>query len=151
MKATRRAPVASSWWPTASERVPNFFSPLVTIQDLTDNASEKIFGIALDKTGGTVASHGSQAYFATVSDPFHLRLQGKYDSFDDGAGIAFHPDANGVLTPQDQRLAFVGSASGNIEVVDIAYYIRRGTPAYSRTRSMDRCACRCRCRAIRAT
>jgi hypothetical protein len=60
-----------------------------------------------------------------VSDPFHLRLQGKYDSFDDGAGIAFHPGANGVLTPQDQRLAFVGSASGNVEVVDIAYYIRR--------------------------
>ncbi|HEY2163690.1 MAG TPA: Ig-like domain-containing protein [Gemmatimonadaceae bacterium] len=105
--------------------VPNFFSPLVTIQDLTDNASEKNFGIALDKTGQTVASHGLQAYFASVSDPFHLRLQGKYDSFDDGAGIAFHPGANGVLTPQDQRLAFVGSASGNIEVVDIAYYIRR--------------------------
>ncbi len=105
--------------------VPNFFSPLVTIQDLTDNASEKNFGIALDKTGLTVASHGLQSYFASVSDPFHLRLQGKYDSFDDGAGIAFHPGANGVLTSQDQRLAFVGSASGNIEVVDIAYYIRR--------------------------
>jgi len=105
--------------------VPNFFSPLVTIQDLTDNASERNFGIALDQTGQTVASHGLQAYFASVSDPFHLRLQGKYDSFDDGAGIAFHPGANGVLTPPDQRLAFVGSASGNIEVVDIAYYIRR--------------------------
>ncbi len=105
--------------------VPNFFSPLVTVKDLTDNASEKNFGIALDQTGLTVASHGLQSYFASVSDPFHLRLQGKYDSFDDGAGIAFHPGANGVLTPQDQRLAFVGSASGNIEVVDIAYYIRR--------------------------
>jgi hypothetical protein len=105
--------------------VPNFFSPLVTIQDLTDNASEQNFGIALDKTGLTVASHGLQSYFASVSDPFHLRLQGKYDSFDDGAGIAFHPGANGVLTSQDQRLAFIGSASGNVEVVDIAYYIRR--------------------------
>jgi hypothetical protein len=105
--------------------VPNFFSPLVTIQDLTDNASERNFGIALDRGGQTVASHGLQSYFASVSDPFHLRLQGKYDSFDDGAGIAFHPGANGVLTPQDQRIAFVGSASGNIEVVDIAYYIRR--------------------------
>lgn len=105
--------------------VPNFFSPLVTIQDLTDNASEKNFGIALDRSGQTVASHGLQSYFASVSDPFHLRLQGKYDSFDDGAGIAFHPNADGVLTPQDQRLAFVGSASGNVEVVDIAYYIRR--------------------------
>jgi hypothetical protein len=105
--------------------VPNFFSPLVTVKDLTDNASEKNFGIALDQAGLTVASHGLQSYFASVSDPFHLRLQGKYDSFDDGAGIVFHPGANGVLTSQDQRLAFVGSASGNIEVVDIAYYIRR--------------------------
>jgi hypothetical protein len=105
--------------------VPNFFSPLVTVKDLTDNASEKNFGIALDQTGLTVASHGLQSYFASVNDPFHLRLQGKYDSFDDGAGIAFHPGANGVLTSQDQRLAFIGSASGNIEVVDIAYYIRR--------------------------
>jgi hypothetical protein len=105
--------------------VPNFFSPLVTIQDLTDNASEKVFGLALDKTGLTVASHGTQSYFAAVDDPFHLRLQGKYDSFDDGAGIAFHPEANGTLTPQDQRLAFVAAASGQIEVVDIAYYTNR--------------------------
>ena len=105
--------------------VPNFFSPLVTIQDLTDNASEKVFGLALDKTGLTVASHGTQSYFAAVDDPFHLRLQGKYDSFDDGAGIAFHPNANGTLTAQDQRLAFVAAASGQIEVVDIAYYTNR--------------------------
>lgn len=105
--------------------VPNFFSPLVTIQDLTDNASEKVFGLALDQTGLTVASHGEQSYFAAVDDPFHLRLQGKYDSFDDGAGIAFHPNANGTLTPQDQRLAFVAAASGQIEVVDIAYYTNR--------------------------
>ena len=79
--------------------VPNFFSPLVTISDLTDNASEQVFGLALDLNGGTVASHGSQSFFSTVSDPFHLRLQGKYDSFDNGAGIAFHPNAAGTLTP----------------------------------------------------
>ncbi len=105
--------------------VPNFFSPLVTIIDLTDNASESVSGLALDKSGHTVASHGAQAYFAAVDDPFHLRLQGKYDSFDDGAGIAFHPAADGTLTPQAQRLAFVAAASGVIEVVDIAYYINR--------------------------
>jgi hypothetical protein len=68
---------------------PNFFSPLVTVTDLTNNASEQVFGLALDFTGGTVASHGLQSYFAFVSDPFHLRLQGKYDSADNGAGIAF--------------------------------------------------------------
>src|SRR6185503_5816114 len=77
-------------------KVPQFFSPVVTISDLTDNASEKVFGVALDKSGGTVASHGAQSYFAAVEDPFHLRLQGKYDSADDGAGIAFHPDADGT-------------------------------------------------------
>jgi hypothetical protein len=105
--------------------VPNFFSPIVTIEDLTDNASEKVFGLALDKSGTTVASHGSQSYFSFVSDPFHLRLQGKYDSADDGAGIAFHPRANGTLTTQADRIAFVASASGAIEVVDVAYYINR--------------------------
>lgn len=104
---------------------PNFYSPLVTITDLTDNASEKVFGLAIDQTGLTVASHGTQSYFAAVDDPFHLRLQGKYDSFDDGAGIVFHPNANGTLTPSDQRLAFVAAAPGQIEVVDIAYYTNR--------------------------
>ena len=106
---------------------PVFFSPLVTVADLTDNAAEKVFGLALDKTGQTVASHGLQSYFSSVDDPFHLRLQGKYDSFDDGAGIALHPDADGNLTPQSRRLAFVGSASGKIEIVDIAYFINRGS------------------------
>jgi hypothetical protein len=105
---------------------PNFFSPLVTISDLTNNASEQVFGLALDLTGGTVASHGTQSYFAMVSDPFHLRLQGKYDSADNGAGIAFHPNADGTLTPAAQRLAFVGAASGQVEIVDVAYYISRG-------------------------
>jgi hypothetical protein len=105
--------------------LPNFFSPLVSINDLTDNASERVFGLAVDKFGATVAAHGLQSYFSSVSNPFHLRLQGKYDSFDDGAGIAFHPSADGTNSPQDQRLAFVGAASGVIEVVDIAYYINR--------------------------
>jgi hypothetical protein len=106
--------------------VPNFFSPVVTISDLTDNAAEKVFGLALDKSGGTVSSHGLQSYFSAVSDPFHLRLQGKFDSADDGAGIAFHPGADGNLTPQNQRVAFVAASNGSIEIVDVAYYIRRG-------------------------
>jgi hypothetical protein len=106
--------------------VPQFFSPLVTIADFTDNASEHVFGLAMDLNGMTVAAHGLQSYFGAVSDPFHLRLQGKFDSFDDGAGIAFHPQANGVLTPANQRLAFIGAASGTIEIVDVAYYINRG-------------------------
>ena len=120
--------------------MPNFYSPLVTITDLTDNASEPVFGLAMDQNGLTVAAHGNQSYFAAVEDPFHLRLQGKFDSFDNGAGITFHPLANGALTPQDQRLAFVAAASGQIEVVDIAYYTNRArlqlkTPIYGPIRA----------------
>jgi hypothetical protein len=61
-----------------------------------------------------------------VDNPFHLRLQGKYNSFDAGAGIALHPNADGRNTPMPSRLAFVASSPGEIEIVDIAYYINRG-------------------------
>ena len=42
--------------------VPNFFSPLVTISDLTDNASEQVFGLALDLHG----RHGRVARLPVV-------------------------------------------------------------------------------------
>jgi hypothetical protein len=105
---------------------PTFFSPLVSVRDLTENASERVFGLALDRAGKTVASHGLQSYFSEVFDPFHLRLQGKFDSFDNGAGIAMHPNADGYQSPADARLAFVGAASGIVELVDLAYYVSRG-------------------------
>jgi hypothetical protein len=110
--------------PTGS--APGFFSPGVAVHDLIDNANEKVFGVAVDSTGTTLAAHGSQSYFASINNPFHLRLQGKYDSFDNGAGIAFHPGANGNTTVESDRLAFVGSQSGFIEIVDIAYFLNRG-------------------------
>ena len=106
--------------------MPGFFSPGVTVRDLIDNANERVYGVAVDSTGATVASHGDQSYFATINNPFHLRLQGKYDSFDNGAGVAFHPGANGYTTIDSDRLAFVGSQSGYIEIVDIAYFLSRG-------------------------
>jgi len=110
-----------------SGSMPGFFSPSVAVTDILDNANERVFGIAVDSTGATVASHGAQSYFASIQNPFHLRLQGKYDSFDNGAGIAFSPGANGYQTASAaDRLAFVGSQSGFIEIVDIAYFISRG-------------------------
>lgn len=105
---------------------PGFFSPGVTVTDLIDNANEQVFGLAVDSTGLTLAAHGSQSYFAAINNPFHLRLQGKYDSFDNGAGVAFHPGANGYTTVASDRLAFIGSQSGYIEIVDIAYFLNRG-------------------------
>jgi hypothetical protein len=111
----------------AKPSAPEFFSPHVTVVDLTNNASERVFGLALDKTGKTVASHGLQSYFAAADNPFHLRLQGFYDSFDDGAGIALHPEADGFNTsPDTKRLAFVASTSGRVEIVDLAHFNNRG-------------------------
>jgi len=106
--------------------MPGFFSPGVAVSDIIENASEPVFGIALDKSGGTLAVHGAQSHFSTILQPFHLRLQGKYDSFDVGAGIAFHPDADGNATPNSSRVAFVASSNGSIEIMDVAYYINRG-------------------------
>ena len=109
-----------------SGSMPGFFSPGVTVRDLIENANERVYGVGVDSTGSTVASHGDQSYFATINNPFHLRLQGKYDSFDNGAGVVFHPGANGYTTAASDRLAFVGSQSGFIEIVDIAYFLSRG-------------------------
>jgi hypothetical protein len=117
----------------AGDPKPRFFSPGITVSDLLENASEPVFGMGLDRYGSTVAVHGAQSYFATVEDPFHLRLQGKYDTFDTGAGVTFHPNADlrsAFITSgrtDSTRTAFVASANGSIEVVDAAFFISRGT------------------------
>jgi hypothetical protein len=113
--------------------VPNqysYASPAININDLINNASDQVFGVALDKTGQTLGIHGSESYFASVNQPFTQRLQGKKTTFSNGAGIAFHPDADGTTTSQDKRLAFVASNNGTIEMIDVAYYdFNRGTLA----------------------
>ena len=108
----------------------SYASPSLNILDLINNASDKVYGIALDKTGKTLGIHGVETYFAAVTQPFTQRLQGKKSTFNVGAGITFHPNADGTTTPQDQRLAFVASNNGSVELVDIAYYdFNRGTLA----------------------
>jgi hypothetical protein len=98
-------------------------SPGVLIQDLSNNASDVVFGLALDKTGNSLAVHGIETFFALVGDPFQLRLQGKKSTFNQGAGVAFNPDAQGVNTAASaDRVAYVASANGTIEMVDAAYY-----------------------------
>jgi hypothetical protein len=118
--------VADSVPATAGAKTPQFLSPLVTVRDLTENAAERVFGLALDSTGRNVLAHGLESYLSEVANPFHLRLQGKYNSLDAGAGVAFHPLANGRTTPQASRLAFIASSTGEIEVMDAAYFINRG-------------------------
>lgn len=106
---------------------PGFFSPSITVRDLVHNAAERVFGVAVDSTGLQVTSHGLQTYMAAVDLPFHLRLEGVYDSFDDGAGVAYHPQARSTLTASpDHRVSFSATASGQIEVIDVAHYNNRG-------------------------
>jgi len=111
----------------APNRAEPAFSSGLAVTDLTDNASERVFGLALDSLGNTIAARGTESSFASVRAPFELRLQGKFDSFDRGAGVAFHPAANGIQSSDDARLAFVASSNGSIEVIDVGYYISRGT------------------------
>ena len=99
-----------------------YASPSLNISDLMSNSSDQIFGVALDKTGKTIGVHGSETAFADVYYPFTQRLQGKKSTFAKGAGIAFHPNADGRTTPAASRLAFVASDNGTIEAVDIAFY-----------------------------
>lgn len=112
--------------PNPASTQPGFFSPNIPVQDLLNNASESVSGLALDATGQTMAARGANSYFTTVDNPFHLRLQGEYNSFSTGTGIAFHPQADGLSSPANASLAFVASANGSIELVDIAHYVNRG-------------------------
>jgi hypothetical protein len=104
-----------------------FLSPSINVKDLVNNASEHVFGLALNKNSSSVAVHGLESYFFDVEMPFHLRLQGKVNTFDTGAGIAFHPENVGDLTPDDQRVAFIASSNGTIEIVDTYHYTSRGS------------------------
>ena len=103
-------------------------SGLIPTHDVIENASDIVTGLAIDSTGLTVGAHGlDQSYFASVPDYLHLRLQGTYDSQNQGAGIAFDPGANGYSTDGPDQLAFVASADGTIEIVDMVHYNNRGT------------------------
>ncbi|MBC7788514.1 MAG: hypothetical protein H7Z74_01100 [Anaerolineae bacterium] len=106
----------------------SYFSPSIFVRDLINNASEQVFGVALNKNGSEAAVHGQESYFFEVEDlALHLRLQGKVNTFDQGAGIAFHPDNVGGLSASDARVAFIASANGTIEIVDSFHYTSRGT------------------------
>ena len=105
---------------------PGFFSPGISVGDLVSNAAEQVFGLAIDSTGGQVAAHGLQTYLAALDQPYHLRLDGVYDSFDNGAGVAYHPRAQSTGSDPDFRIAFSATTNGVIEVMDVAHYNNRG-------------------------
>jgi hypothetical protein len=109
----------------------DFFSPSTSVNDLTNNAAERLFGLAINSNSSSVAARGNASYFAEIADPFHLRLQGKFSTVFDGAGVVFHPLNVGDTPSLDDptRVAFVASADGTIQIVDSFHYTSRGTLA----------------------
>ena len=99
------------------------YSAPLEIADLTNNASDKVFGIDINRNSFNIGVHGEETFFADSS----LRLQGKYATFNTGAGIAFHPlnvDENSADTLS--RVAFVASGDMSIQIVDSYSYRLRG-------------------------
>lgn len=99
------------------------YSAGIEIRDLTNNASDKVFGLAINGNSTNVGVHGLETFFADSS----LRLQGKFATFNDGAGIAFHPN-NVEENTQDvnARVVFVASGDKSIQIVDSYNYRLRG-------------------------
>jgi hypothetical protein len=99
------------------------YSPPIEVKDLTNNASDKVFGVAVNNNSTNIAVHGVETFFADST----LRLQGKYATFNSGAGVAFHPDNVDEETADlKARVAFVASGDFSIQIVDSYSYRLRG-------------------------
>jgi hypothetical protein len=99
------------------------YSAPIEVKDLTNNASDRVFGVAINGNSSNIAVHGVETFFADSA----LRLQGKYATFNTGAGIAFHP-LNDSESPADltTRVVFVASGDRSIQIVDSYTYRMRG-------------------------
>jgi hypothetical protein len=109
--------------PTGTPAYSEQYSDPMEVFDLTNNASDKVFGIDINQNSSNIGVHGVETFFADSS----LRLQGKFATFNTGAGIVFHPlnvDENTADTTA--RVAFVASGDRSIQVVDSYSYRLRG-------------------------
>ncbi|HEX5074472.1 MAG TPA: hypothetical protein VFW03_14745 [Gemmatimonadaceae bacterium] len=99
------------------------YSAPMEVKDLTNNASDHVFGLAINGNSTNIAVHGVETFFADSS----LRLQGKFATFNTGAGIAFHPGNVDENTADPKaRVAFVASGDYSIQIVDTYSYRLRG-------------------------
>ena len=126
-KATRPAPAASSWCGLGRRGAELLLA--ARHDHATSRTTRRSRSSDSRSTARATRSRrtASQSYFASVDDPFHLRLQGKYDSFDNGGGITFHPQRGRHRAGDAQRTRVRGVGNRSVEIVDIAYYINRGT------------------------
>lgn len=99
------------------------YSAPIEVADLTNNASDKVYGIDINQNSTNIGVHGVETFFADSS----LRLQGKFATFNSGAGIAFHPlNINENTADSTARVVFVASGDKSIQIVDSYSYRLRG-------------------------
>jgi hypothetical protein len=99
------------------------YSAPIEVKDLTNNASDHVFGIAINNNSTNIAVHGTETFFSDSS----LRLQGKFATFNTGAGVAFHPgNVDEETADLSARVAFVASGDFSIQIVDTYSYRLRG-------------------------
>lgn len=92
-----------------------------SVRDLTNNASDKVFGLAVDSLSQTLLANGTSAFFADInaSALFNLRLQGSFQTSLPGNGVAYHPQAVCSIGGNvHTRVAFVMQGDSSIAVVD---------------------------------
>jgi len=99
------------------------YSAPIEVKDLTNNASDHVFGLAINGNSTNVAVHGFETFFSDSA----LRLQGKFATFNTGAGVAFHPgNIDEETADVTARVAFVASGDFSIQIVDSYNYRLRG-------------------------
>lgn len=100
------------------------YSDGIEVVDMTNNASDRVFGVALNKNSSMLGVHGVGAFFGDTA----LRLQGTVE-MGGGAGIVFHPnhDGPGQLADPLARSAFVAEGDTTIAILDTYFFRQRGT------------------------
>lgn len=91
-----------------------FLSRVEDIADITNNTSDRITGIGLNEDGSLGMARGTQAAYFFGND---LRLQGLARQEAQGGGAGFLP-----LRTGNRTLAFTGTGSGTIQVVETTNY-----------------------------
>ena len=92
-----------------------------SVRDLTNNASDVVFGLAVDSLSQTVLANGKAAFFSDInaSALFNLRLQGSFQTTLPGNGVAYHPNAVCSIGGTTQsRVSFVMQGDSSIAIVD---------------------------------
>jgi hypothetical protein len=120
---TRSGRVLLVYDPTGTPTGQEVYSAPMEVADLTNNASDKVYGLDINRNSTNIGVHGVETFFSDSS----LRLQGKYATFNTGAGIAFHPrNVDENVADTLARIAFVASGDMSIQIVDSYSYRLRG-------------------------